>query len=144
MTQNNAKKLLELLIEKEKLSNQVSDANKKIAVLSQELYDDMEDEGIDSIEVDGIKFAPEIQQDYVLSEEYKGQRWDEIGVFFKWLEEIGEDALIKTKSSVHPGTRKSFLKEYQEKGGALPDFIKETFFSTVKYNKSEIKRRATS
>jgi len=137
--QKKATEFLEKLKEKERLELRLKELNKQITTDSQELYDLMEEEKVDSIEIEGIKFTPTVMQDFVLADN-EARSWDEHPEFFKWLKEIGEDSLIRTKETVPWNTRKKFLKEWVEENNPLPPFIKEVFFNTIKYNKSAIKR----
>ena len=138
-----AKELLLLAKQERKLDLVLKELKMQLTRKSQELYDYMEDEGVGQLEVDGITIKQHIDQDYCLSGDLKGKQWDQVGVFFEWLKEIGEEGLIKTKESVPYQTRKKFLKDWQESGEQLPDFVEETFFTTVKYNKKDVERLAT-
>jgi len=139
-SQEKAKDFLELLKKREQLQSELTELNKQITQKSQELYDMMEDENVDSIEIEGIKFEPVVEQDFVLTGELAGKKWDDVTEWFQWLKEIGEDGLIRVKETVPWNTRKKFLKDWVNDGKPLPSFIKETFFPTVKYNKSAVKR----
>lgn len=110
--------------------------------LMQELYEAMEEEGVEKITLDGIDFKPTIEQDFALAGDLKGQKWDECEVWFAWLKQIGEAGLIRTKESVPWNTRKKFLKEFVEAKQPLPQFIEETFQPAVKYNKTAVRRLA--
>ena len=145
-TQEKATELAQKLIEAEIKSLALKEINKEINALKADLNEAMDDEGIPSITVKvgggEVKFDPIQEEDYKLIGNFSGQKWDECGVFFNWLGEIGEDGLIKTKPSVHAQTRKSFLAKWEESGEPLPDFIGKTYFSTIKFNKSLVTRLA--
>lgn len=138
--QETAKEYLAALKEKEQLENTLSDLNARLSGISTALYEQMVEEAIGSIEIEGIKFEPKIEQDFSLAGKFKGKKWDEIGVWFDWLKQIGEGALIKMKESVAANTRKKFLKDWVEENKPLPEFVEEKFFNTVKFNKSAVKR----
>lgn len=137
-SQEMAQAFFEDLKEKERLDYQMGELNKKIFSTSEKLYEQMEAEGVESIKIDGIEFKPVVEQDFSLAGDLKGAKWDDCGVWFKWLKEVGEKGLIKTKETVPANTRKKFLKEWIESNKTLPEFIAEKFFNTVKYNKSKI------
>jgi len=93
-SQEKAKDFLELLKKREQLQSELTELNKQITQKSQELYDMMEDENVDSIEIEGIKFEPVVEQDFVLTGELAGKKWDDVTEWFQWLKEIGEDGLM--------------------------------------------------
>lgn len=139
-----AKEYLFLMEESIRKEAELKNINKEIGMKMYELYETMEDAGIPSIEIDRngikVKLEQKIDTDYGLAGELKGQQFDKIDKWFDWLVEIGEEGLIQTKKTVHPGTRKKFLKEWQEDGNTLPDFIEERYIQLIKTNKSLIKR----
>lgn len=135
-----AQELLAKLKKYEELKIESAKVSKDIYNLEQDLYDEMDGSTDEAIKIEGIEFKPMLETDYALSDEYKGGKWDEIGVFFQWLKSIGEDGLIKTKETVHPNTRKAYLKSYVDSGNELPDFIQEKYIQRIKYNKSAIAR----
>ena len=141
-SQDLAKKLLKLLKKEAEVDNVLKDMHKEIGQIKAELFEALQKDGIDSIEMEGIKFIPDVVQDFALEDKFKGKQWDYIPDWFNWLRDIGEDGLIKTKESVHPATRRKFLKEWIDDDNELPDFIKEIFFNDIKYNKSAVKRLA--
>ena len=134
--------LLLTLVEKERKEKEVKDLNKKISALQVELSDQMVDEEVDSIEMSGIKFTPTLEQNFVLDTEEENAKWDSYPEWFDWLKQQGEDGLIQTKQTVPWNTRKKFLAEWVSQDNELPPFIKQTYFQTVKYNKSAVKRLA--
>jgi len=139
-----AKDFLLLLQKKTRIELQLKEINKDLYDREQCLFDSMIEEGVPSLSLDmgteSIKFEPKVDTDFSLDGPVAGRKWDDIGMWFDWLREIGEDGLIKTKESVNAQTRKAFLKEYTEKGNMLPDFIKESPMNKVKYNKSALER----
>lgn len=138
-----AGKLLDVLIEKEKLENQLTAINKEITVQSEQLSTAMTDEGVDSIEIRGVKFSPTVDRAFVFAEGYEGSQWDG-PIFFDWLREIKAQGMIKTKESVHYQTRMAFLRDWVDGKNQLPDFIAERFFQTVKYKKTEVAKLASA
>ena len=138
-SQQMAEALLQDLKRREELDLQTKELNKRIAKYSEDLYEQMEDDGVESIKIEGIEFKQKVEQDFTLKGDLKGQKWDEIGLWFKWLREVGEGGLIKTKESVPGNTRKKFLKDWVSEKKPLPDFVEEKFFNTVKYSKAKIK-----
>lgn len=140
-----AKYFISQLELKERMENEITVINKKIQFIDSTLYEKMDDDDIEYVNIDNIKLSKVIDEQFVLNTSDEKEKWDtENGAFFNWLKEIGEDGLIKTKLSVHHQTRTAFLKEMLDKGQSLPEFIKSTFWNHVKYNKSEIKRRVAS
>ena len=138
-SQQQAEALLQDLKRREELDLQTKELNKRIAKASEDLYEQMEDDGVDSIKIEGIEFKQKVEQDFTLAGDLKGQKWDDIGVWFEWLRKVGEGGLIKQKESVPGNTRKKFLKEWVAEKKDLPDFVEEKFFNTVKYSKAKIK-----
>lgn len=137
---------IETLREKEALEQQLTEMNKKISFMDSALYSKLEEYDVEEIKVDEIKLERKEEEQFGMEDKYKDEKgaanWDdEDGVFYKWLDEIGESGLIKTKMSVHSKTRNSFLKNIREDGKNLPDFIKISFWKHIKYNKSAIKRQ---
>lgn len=132
--------LLIRLKHKEELAVGLAETNKEIARLSAKANETMAEEDCDEVTLEGIKFTPITEENYGLSTPVKGEKWDEYIPWFDWLRENEQGDLIKTKESVHAGTRKSFLNSWQDDGNKLPDFIKTTTFDTIKYNKEGIKR----
>ena len=139
-SQDKAKYLLDMLKTKEDIESKLKQLNKEIIIKSMELHDQMVDEECDTVTVAGIKFEPVVETNFALTEEFDGVNWDDCEEFFSWLKKIGEDGAIKTKASVHHATRARILKDYIADGNPLPEWIAEKLFSTVKYNKSAIKR----
>lgn len=140
--QEKLKQLYDKLIEKQKKEFELSDLNSEITQLQGEAFELMEDEGVGAIEIEGITFKPKVEQTFTLNTDKPNTRWDSFPDWFAWLKKVGEDGLIKTKESVHHASRNKFLGDWVKKGNELPDFINESFFSTIKYNKSAIKRTA--
>ena len=145
-TQEIAKDIAEKLVEAEKQKLVTTELNKVINGLKVKLNEAMDDEGIPSITVEvaggKLKFDPIEEEDYKLAGPVAGQKWDECGVFHAWLKEQGEDGIIKIKPNVPAGTRKKFLQDWEEMGEDLPDFVEKTYFSAIKFNKSEVTRLA--
>jgi len=136
-----AQDFLELLKEKEEIERHLKSLNKEIFKLEQNLYDEFESSSTDSIEIDGIKFEPQLKPTYQLAGNDNGaQKWDNKEEWFAWLKEIGEGGLIKTFESVPWNTRERFLRDWVEEGNNLPDFIQEKYMQNIKYNKSAVKR----
>ncbi len=127
------------------LENKIGHLNTEISMTSNHIVEKMNDRDVSMIEIEGLKISKVIDENFGLEHDADGVKideWDDPeGRFFKWLDEIGESALIKTKKSVHAGTRKSWLKNRRKEGKNLPEFIKVSFFERVKINMSEIKRR---
>lgn len=141
-TQKVAQELFELLVEAEKIEFSLTEKHKQIGRLKAELNEAMDSENVDKISIRGIEFKPIEEQSFALTGPAEGQKWDDSEIFFKWLKEQGEEGLIKVKETVPWNTRKKFLKEWVENKQQLPDFIKESYFETIKFNKSAIKRLA--
>jgi len=136
--------LHDVLKEKFKLEDEITKLNKRISAIEASIVEDMIEEGVDSIEVDKVHYSVVVRESFTLDREILGEDvkvWDNEH-FFKWLEETGNQGLIKLKESVHPSTRNAFLKKHVQEGGQLPDFIKYTEFPTLDYNKAKIKRLA--
>lgn len=147
-SQDKAKLLLEAIKKAAELDGKLKELNKSINIQCMELHTSMVEElgtgeNDPSITVEGITFKPVSEQGFKLSGELSGMKWDRCDVFFNWLNEIGEDGLIRKVESVPWNTRNKFLKKWIENGHILPDFVEETFTNTVKYNKSAIKRLIT-
>jgi len=140
MVQEKIKEFIEVLVAKEQYEIELKELNKKITAMGQEIYDEMVEQDVDKITVDGLEFKQHVETDYVLGEEYSGAQWDKVPEWFAWLKDTGNDGLIKTIESVPWNTRKKFLKEWADAGNEMPVFVKEKYFTTVKYNKSAIAR----
>ena len=152
--QDKVKELYDLLVEQQVAELKMSALNKKVKEAEAECYSQMETDGIDEIKINGIVFKPIAKNDFALKENVEKEagdkllKWDDYSLWFEWLKAIGEGGLIKTKESVHHGTRAKFLDEFlgkkneQGEPNVLPDFIVEVFHNTMKYNKSAIKRDA--
>lgn len=126
-----------------RLEKQKKESNKDLTFINQVLTDRMEEDDVDSIEVDGVKLEIKSERQFSIDKDKSTTQWDDPdGDFHKYLKETGNDDMIKTKASVHHQTRTSFLNKQMDDGKVLPDFIKVTLFSHVNYNKSEIERRA--
>jgi len=143
-TQNQAIFLLADIIKEAKLDLELKKLGKSIFEQKLKLHETMVAEKIDDISPQGVKFEPIVDDDMALADDIKERKFDEYPPWFEWLEDNGHGDLIKTKKGVHHLTRKSFWKEYKEGGGEIPDFVKEVFLLTVKYNKAQIKRIAES
>ena len=142
-SQVKAKELLAKLKRVQELEIQTTELNKEIMVDAGSLYESMDEEGVDSISIEGIEFKPVMDVAFGLNHEIvEEKKWDDCPKWFEWLQEIGEGGLVKTRQSVHGGTRNKFLKDYIEdkENPALPDFISVSTFGNVRYNKSAIKR----
>lgn len=142
-SQTKSKDLLIKLKQVQALEIHLKQLNKEIMLDAGRLYETMEDEKVDSISIDGIEFKPILDVAFALNHSIvKEKKWDECLKWFKWLQEIGEDGLIKTRQSVHGGTRNKFLKDYIEDADnpALPEFIEMSSYGNVRYNKTAIKR----
>ena len=99
----------------------------------------MLEEDVESIVVDELKIEFKTEEQFSLNIE---NGWDDPeGPFFKWLKDIGNEGLIKTKSAVHNATRTKFLKEWLAEKKPLPDFIDLKYWNRIKYNQAEIGRR---
>jgi len=145
-TQTKATELATKLVEAERRKLALTELNKEINRLRSELNEAMDDEDIPSITVKvaggELKFDPIEEEEFKLAGPVAGKQWDKCGVFHAWLQEIGEEGLIKTEPSVHAATRKKFLLEWIENGEELPEFIEKTIFSTTRFNKSLVTRLA--
>ncbi len=137
------KDLLEKAKRREKIEGELKDINKELTALSTQLYEQMDREGSERFDLEGISFVKHIERDFKRIDQ---GRWDDPR-FFAWLKEIGEAGLIKTRESVHAQTRKAFLKDYvgeKDENGiplhTLPAWIQETYFNTVKFSRTAIKR----
>jgi len=139
--QAKANEFIDLNIKKVKLEDELKELNKTISSVSIQLFEAMEDEELDSLEPKGIKLSPDVKQSFSLAGEMEGKKWDD-EKFFKWLKSQRLGGIIKTKKSVQWNTRDKVLKEYIEKGKKLPEWIKEGFFNTIKYNSKAIERLA--
>ena len=138
-----AKLLLQRAIEKAQMEARVTAANKELSFINAVLTDRMDDEDVSDLTVDDIKLKVEIKQQFSIDKDKTDHDWDDPdGAFHTWLKEIGNQDMIKTKSSVHHSTRTSFLKKWVKEKNVLPDFIKTSFFNSVRYNNAEIERRA--
>jgi len=143
--QGKAKELLLKLRLKARYEAHLKDLNKNIGIEIGQLHDAMVDEGLDSIEIDGIKFAPQEETTFALNKDVTDAgKWDDCPEFLAWLEETKNSGVIKTIKTVHPQTRTKLIKEHVEKGGELPPFIKENVWGSVKYNKSAVARLVES
>jgi hypothetical protein len=136
--------LLQLLIDKARAEAALTDLNKTIAIAEMSLADRMDREGVQSIKVQGIEFTPHMDEDYALAGPETGKKWDESAAWFDWLKDNGLSDVIKVKESVHWATRKKVLSELVSEGKPLPDFIKERYLQTVKFNKSAVERLAVT
>ena len=142
-TSDIAKELIAMVEEKHRKEALVTDINKEISHINTVLVDRMDEEDMTVlVTADGVKLERITDEQFKLNIE---EKWDEEGgSFHRWLKEIGEDGVIKTKSSVHSATRDKFLKERRADGKDLPSFIDVGFFNRIKYNNAELKRRALS
>ena len=138
-SQEGVKLLFHTLKERERTENKLKELNKSIESLRSELYEVMDEEGFDSLEFEGIKFEPDIKRDFVLNGQYKGMQWDYVEEVMNWFEQH-YPGLAKIKKSIHPQTRAKQLKDHVDNNLPLPEFIKEVFHNTIKFNKSAIKR----
>lgn len=141
MITETARQLLDHNLLRVSLEQQLKEVNRFIVEAEQKLYDAMTDEGVDSVEVDTIKFQPKLELNFSLDGELAGTVWDN-ETFFNWLREQKLGDLIKMRESVHPQTRNKVLKDMAEEGKSLPPWIKQSFFQAMKYNKSAIERMA--
>lgn len=141
-SQSMAKGMLDLLKDKSEMEAKLKEMNKQIFVSSQELYDLMEQENVEKINIEGIDFKPDVALDFSITDESapQGIKWDDYPEWFNWLKSRGDGDLIKTKETVAWNTRRKYLKELIEKGEQLPAWITEQWTNTVKYNKSAIAR----
>lgn len=139
------KELINTVKSKYKAEEVVTTINKQIGALSSILADKMEEKDVKMIMVEDHKLEYKLDETFSIDKDITDSGWqDDDGAFFKWLTEIGEQGLIKSKPSVHDATRKKFLKEYRESGKSLPEFIKIGFFKRVKFNASAVKKEALS
>ena len=136
-SQELCQELLTCLKHKEETELGLKQLNKQINALMINANEAMTEEEVE-IKVEGILFKPITEESYSLTEEKV--KWDEYEPWFEWLRTNGQEDMIKTKNSVHAGTRKSFLKNWQDDGNELPSVVKSTYFETVKYNKAAVKR----
>ena len=146
-SQDKAKTLLEKLKNVDKLKAQLSELNKEVTVLSMDLHESMIEEDIPKLVINDngieIPFTPEVERSYSLDRnQVQARTWDDCTEWFAWLREIGEGGMIKTKETVHSGTRTAFLKQRIDEGKDIPGFVEEKFFNTVKFNKSAVKKAA--
>jgi len=143
-SQTMVEELYDKLISAEKLEIQLKELNKEIQTRLSQCSEAMSEEGIDGIRYNGVEFKPSTEQVFILKGKDPYTKWDECQDWFDWLNEIGAEGIIQFKKTVHHTTRNKFLREYLDDNPDehLPDFIGESFFDTVKFNKSEIKRQA--
>lgn len=104
--------------------------------LRAELYREMENDGLESMVHKDLKFEKTDEIQFSLAGDLKGKKWDEVDVFFKFLQATGNEALIQTKTSVNAQTRNAFLRQYYEKNNKMPEFIDVSFFNTIKTRKA--------
>ena len=137
-SQDIAKELHNALMIKENLEAKTRECNKFIFEKTAKLVEQMEEDDIDKITINGIDYKPVVEEDYSLDAD--ASKWDECDDWFNWLRENGYGDIIKSKDSVHAQTRKAFLKSLKDEGKELPKFIKVSHWETIKYNKSAIKK----
>jgi len=136
------KKLYDVYEKKYKLEDELSQMNSIIKELEFVLYDKFEQDGITKIEFNGILFERDIKENFKLNKDIVSEsKWDDVNEWFNWLKSTGNGELIQTKTSVNSNTRTAFLRRWVADGKPLPDFIEESFFTTVKHNKSAFKRK---
>jgi hypothetical protein len=127
---------------KAQLEKQLKEMNKYLASLNANITEQMVGDNLTSIEHDEIKFEVKVEDTFSLDTEATGhKKWDN-ELFFNWLQEIGEQDIIKMKESVHPATRDAFLKAKVNEGMTLPPWIIHKNFQHLKFNKSAIERKA--
>ena len=137
------KHYIEKIKESIRLELQTTELNKQLTAINSILYKKMDAKELKMFVVDELKFEADTKENFSLEE--GTLPWNEpTGEFYKWLKEIGEEKLIKTKMDVQAGTRDAFLKDLLKKGMNLPEFIKRSFFSRVKFNKAQVKRMVES
>lgn len=134
-----------LSLHKEKVREELeaTKLNKHIAEVDTVLAGKMvESKNADKITVEDIEFKPIDDENYALDLEklkIEKSKWDS-DFYFNWLEEIGEGGLIKTVKGVPANTRKAHLKKLMDKGVALPEWIKVSYFTHMKFNKKAVER----
>lgn len=89
----------------------------------------MEDDDIEQIDVDGVRFKPVIKDRFNVTAEMHG-------AFIEWLKERNPEIV---REDVHPRTRDSFLKECLEDGVPLPQSV--THFPEPDLNQRRLPRR---
>ena len=140
-SQTYVQKLHDALLDKERTERTLKEKNREITELCVRLAETMEEEEIDKIDYRGVTYQPKTEENYSLDTDQVGtNKWDDAPQWFDFLRSRGDGDMIKTKESVHPGTRNSYLKKLVSDGEVLPDWIKESFFETVKWTKSKISR----
>jgi len=122
------------------LEKKLAELNKEINFKMQKLHETMEEENCDGIAINGNMFKPHIKRSFILIDAPPGVKFDDDPRWFKWLKEIGEGGLIKTKETVPWNTREKFLGERVDEGLSVPDFTEEKYYFTIKYNKSALKK----
>ena len=115
--------LLEAKEEKRKAAEAETAANKHIAELEQRIYEQMKREEIEKFGAHGYLFFPTIQQNPSVKKELEAD-------FFIYLEEIGEDGIIKR--TIHPQTLKSWYKEHEELAETLSEKGFVSVFEVIK------------
>ena len=111
-------------------------------VLMSKLYEAMEEQGIPKVNIGELEFKPSDNRDFSLRN-VDTIKFDDCEQFFDFLKDNQLDGIIKTKRSVHAGTRKKVLKDWVDEGNPLPEFIEEKFYQTIKWNKSLVTKMVT-
>jgi len=138
-TQAKLKEFFRKAKKKAKLETELTELNKQINIDTQELYDLMTEEGIDSMKIDGIEFKPDEKPQYSFNIP-DGLKPIEFDGFLKWLKKEKYDGIIKTQPNIHPQTLTATLNKHIEQGKQLPEFIEMKTWNYIKYNKSAVER----
>lgn len=143
-TKSLLKYLADKLQERARLDTQMSELNKFVNEIDNFTAQRMADDDVPemTLELNGekIKFAVTDEEQFSLNKEVtEHTKWDN-PEYFAWLKSIGEETLIKKKESVPAPTRKKHLRQMREQGIDMPDFVKVSFYTHLKYNKKAIER----
>jgi hypothetical protein len=122
------KEILSLEREIDEKNSAVKILDEKMRNLVSSLVEDMDAENITEITVEGKEF----KRDVITAFTIDSHKWDD-PMFFDWLKAHDMGDVIRMKEEVHAQTRGKILREWVEEGNALPDFIKQSFFNTVKW-----------
>jgi len=134
----------EQLIKRAKLEAEAKELSKFIAEIdsftAQRMAEDEMPEASLDLNGEVIKFAVTDDEQFALNKEVCDHKtWDNED-YFNWLKSIGEEGLIKTKESVPAPTRNKHLKEMREQGVDMPEFIRVSFYTHLKFNKRAVER----
>lgn len=137
--QQKASELFDLLLERERLENKLTELNKKSNRLCAELTDAMLEEDCGLLEIGGLQFK--LKDDVTFSmQNTVADKWADCPEFLSYLKSKGDEGIVKNVPTIHPQTLKAYLKNKWENKEELPDVVKVTPLTLVNWNKSQVSR----